>query len=72
LGHFIEIEILCEDEAFIPVARTEIARLVTRLGLTSEDLEPNYYTKMLQDAYPAHYRFINDPALDWPFEEVLV
>ena len=71
LGHFIEIEILAEKEPEVPFARTEIARLFTRLGLGSQDLEPRFYVLMLQEAYPAAYRFIDDSTLDWPFEEVL-
>lgn len=71
LGHFIEIEILVEKESETPFARTEIARTFTQLGLDTLDLEPCYYVQMLQQAYPAQYRFVDDPALDWPFEEVL-
>ncbi len=71
LGHFIEIEILVEQEAETPFARTEIARMFTRLGLQPEDLEPRFYVQMLQQAYPAQYRFVDDPTLDWPFAEVL-
>jgi predicted adenylyl cyclase CyaB len=70
LGNFIEIEILCDDEALIPVARTEIARLYQNLGLAAADLEPRRYIELLQAAYPVRYRFVNDRALDWPFVEV--
>jgi len=70
LGCFIEIEILCEEESEIAVARTEIARLFTQLGLSSEDLEPRFYIDMLQQAHPAGYRFVDNPRLDWPFEEI--
>jgi predicted adenylyl cyclase CyaB len=69
LGHFIEIEILCEEKSLVPVARTEIARLYHNLGLDSADLEPRRYILMIQDAHPVRYRFVNDPALDWPFIE---
>ena len=71
LGHFIEIEILVDKESEVPFARTEIARIFTGLGLTTPDLEPRFYVAMLQAAYPATYRFIDDSALEWPFEEVL-
>jgi adenylate cyclase class 2 len=71
LGHFVEIEILCDDEANLLVARTEVARLLNRLGLPPEALEPRYYIDLLQAAYPVHYRFIDDPAQDWPFEEII-
>jgi adenylate cyclase class 2 len=70
LGNFIEIEILCDEEALIPVARTEIARLYQNLGLTAADLEPRRYIELLQAAHPVQYRFVNDRALDWPFMEV--
>jgi predicted adenylyl cyclase CyaB len=70
LGHFIEIEILCDDEAFVPVARTEVARLFTQLGLTNSDLEPRRYIQLIQEAHPVHYQFVDDPGLDWPFVEV--
>lgn len=71
LGHFIEIEILCDDQALVPVARTEIARLFTRLGLTPADLEPRHYIELIQIAHPVQYRFVNNRALDWPFVEVI-
>jgi predicted adenylyl cyclase CyaB len=70
LGHFIEIEILCDHEAQIMIARTEIARLLNELGLGVEELEPRYYIELIQEAHPVRYRFINDTSLDWPFEEV--
>ncbi|MFN8457256.1 MAG: class IV adenylate cyclase [Anaerolineae bacterium] len=69
LGHFIEIEILCDDEALVPVARTEVARLFTRLGLTPADLEPRRYIQLLQEAHPVRYRFVDDRSLAWPFME---
>lgn len=67
LGHFIEIEILCDDEKLVPVARTEVARLYHTLGLTAETLEPRRYIELIQAAYPMRYRFVNDRSLDWPF-----
>jgi len=70
LGHFTEIEILCDDPAFVPVARTEIARLMVLLGLTEADLEPRRYIELIQQAHPAQYQFVNDRSLDWPFVEV--
>lgn len=69
LGHFIEIEILCDEEALVPVARTEVARLFTRLGLTPADLEPRRYIQLLQEVYPVRYRFVDDRSLAWPFVE---
>lgn len=71
LGHFIEIEILCDEKALAPVARTEIARLYHNLGLAAADLEPRRYIELIQAAQPVQYRFVNDRALDWPFVEVL-
>ncbi|MBN1219214.1 MAG: class IV adenylate cyclase [Anaerolineae bacterium] len=70
LGHFVEIEILCDHEADIPAAQTELTRLLGALGLTEADLEPRRYLALIQQAHPVQYRFINDPTLDWPFEEV--
>lgn len=70
LGHFAEIEILCADEAAVPAARAEITGLLSSLGLTDADLEPGRYIVMIQEAHPVRYRFVNDPSLDWPFEEV--
>ncbi len=71
LGHFVEIEILCDEEAFVPVARTEVARLFTRLGLTTADLEPRRYIELIQAAHPVRYRFVDDRSLDWPFVDDL-
>ena len=69
LGHFVEIEILCDDSASLLVARTEVARLLNQLGLPAESLESRLYIDLIQEAYPARYRFIDDKTLDWPFEE---
>jgi predicted adenylyl cyclase CyaB len=69
LGYFIEIEILCAEETFVPVARTEVARLFTRLGLSNSDLEPRRYIVLIQEAHPVRYRFVDDRSLDWPFVE---
>ena len=71
LGHFVEIEILCDEEDQVAAARTEIARLFNQLGLSAEDLEPRFYIQMLQEAHPVQYRFVNDRTLDWPFEEIM-
>ena len=71
LGHFAEIEILCDEEEYIPIARTELARLLNKLGIDAEDIERTYYILMIQQAYPAKYRFVDDESLDWPFEEYL-
>jgi adenylate cyclase class 2 len=71
LGHFIEIEILCDEQNQVIVARTEIARLLNLLGLTGDDVETRYYIQMLHKAHPARYQFINDRSLEWPFEEIL-
>lgn len=70
LGHFIEIEILCDDPTLVPAARTEIARLYHHLGLPPADLEPRRYIELIQAAHPVQYRFVNDPAMNWPFTEV--
>jgi adenylate cyclase class 2 len=70
LGHFAEIEILCDEEVDVPVARAEILALLDQLDLTQTDLEPSPYILLIQEAYPVQYRFVDDPALDWPFVEV--
>ena len=72
VGHFTEIEILCHNEAEVSTAQAEIAVVLERLGLTRADLEPTPYILMIQEAFPVQYRFVNDPALDWPFEEISV
>jgi adenylate cyclase class 2 len=69
LGHFAEIEILCDDEADVPAARDEITRVLRALGLRDADLEPRRYIVMIQEAHPARYQFIDDQNLNWPFEE---
>ena len=71
LGHFAEIEILCEERDQVPIARLEVARVLKRLGLTDEDLEPRYYIQMIREAHPVRYRFSDDRQLDWPFEEMV-
>jgi adenylate cyclase class 2 len=70
LGHFVEIEILCDERATVMIARTEVARLLNRLGVSAEALEPRNYIELIQAAYPVRYRFINDRNLAWPFEEI--
>jgi adenylate cyclase class 2 len=67
LGHFVEIEILSDEAAYVPVARIEVARVYNRLGLAEADLEPRRYIDLIQQAYPARYRFVDDRSLDWPF-----
>ncbi len=71
LGHFVEIEILCENESGLFIARTEIARLLNQLGLSAENLESRPYIQLIQDNHPVQYSFINDDTLDWPFEEMM-
>jgi predicted adenylyl cyclase CyaB len=70
LGHFVEIEILCEAEVEVPVARIELARLLTDLGLEATDLEPRPYIVMIQEAHPVRYRFVDDRLQPWPFIEI--
>lgn len=69
LGHFVEIEILCQAEEEAPVARIELARLLNRLGLEAADLERRPYILMIQEAHPVRYRFVDDRSLEWPFVE---
>ena len=71
LGHFVEIEILCENEPGLFIARTEIARLLNQLGLFAADLESRPYIQLIQDKHPVQYSFIDDNNLDWPFEEIM-
>ena len=69
LGHFVEIEILCQAEEEVPVARIELARLLNRLGLDPADLERRPYIVMVQEVHPVRYRFVDDRRLEWPFVE---
>jgi predicted adenylyl cyclase CyaB len=69
LGYFIEIEILADEETYVAVARTEVARLYGQLGLSPTDLEPRRYIELIQAAHPVRYRFVDNPSLDWPFVE---
>ncbi len=71
LGHFVEIEILCEQKSEVPVARIEVARLLTRLGLETAAVEPRPYIELLQEAWPVRYRFVDDRLQPWPFVEVV-
>jgi len=71
LGHFVEIEILCEEEVEVPVARIELARLTSKLGLEATDLERRSYIVMIQEAHPVRYRFVDDRSLNWPFTELV-
>ena len=68
-GHFAEIEILCTDPADVPAARAELTSLLTTLDLPLDDLEPRRYIELIYEAHPVRYRFVDNPALDWPFEE---
>ncbi|MEW5960222.1 MAG: class IV adenylate cyclase [Chloroflexota bacterium] len=72
LGHFIEIEILCDRGGEVAAARIEIARLLNDLGLDAADLEPQLYIELLQKVRPVRYKFIDDRSLSWPFEESLL
>ena len=69
LGYFAEIEILCDHEADVSAAQVELRKLLRSLNLTEADLEPRRYIVMLQEAHPVQYRFVDDPSLNWPFEE---
>jgi len=69
LGHFVEIEILCETEDEVPVARIELARLLNQLGLDPANLERRPYIVMIQEAHPVQYEFVDDQSLSWPFTE---
>jgi predicted adenylyl cyclase CyaB len=71
LGHFVEIEILCEQENEVPVARVEVARLLTRLGLEAAAVEPRPYIELLQEVWPVRYRFVDDRLQPWPFVEMV-
>lgn len=69
LGHFVEIEILCEAQSDVFAAQVEIHRLLTRLGLSEADLEPRRYITLIQEAHPVSYRYRPDDPSDWPFAE---
>lgn len=70
LGHFVEIEILCEQESDVPIARIELARLLAKLELPPNALEPRPYIGLLQEVRPVRYRFVDDQSQPWPFVEV--
>jgi adenylate cyclase class 2 len=70
LGHFVEIEILCQAEAEIPLARAHISRLLADLGLSETDVEPRRYLELIQAAHPVSYRYLRESTSDWPFAEV--
>lgn len=72
LGHFAEIEILCDEEADIAAATLEVQQVLVRLGLKPDDLEPRRYIDLIQEAHPVNYRFVNDRQLAWPFIEVVI
>ncbi len=69
VGHFAELEILCQAESDIPLARIEISQLLLRLGLPEAAIEPRRYIELIQENYPVTYQFVDDPTLDWPFVE---
>jgi predicted adenylyl cyclase CyaB len=69
VGHFIEIEILCQAEADIPLARLEISQILTKLGLNESDLEPQRYIALIQAAHPVTYRYLPGDNSEWPFAE---
>lgn len=62
LGHFIEIEILCDDDTQVDFARRELAVWLTRLGIEPDAIEATPYTKLLREQHPARYVFdLDDP-----------
>lgn len=53
LGDYLEIEILLPDdasEAQIDAARVRLRRLLGELGFSDADIEPRYYTDLLQQS----------------------
>jgi adenylate cyclase class IV len=70
LGHFAEIEILCQETAEISLAQAEIRHLLLRLGLREADLEPRRYIEMIQEVHRVRYRYLLDSESEWPFEEM--
>lgn len=71
-GYFVEIEILVKDESngAIETARDEVVRLFWDLGFGPYDMETRRYIDMIMENHPVQYRFVDDPGLDWPFEEM--
>ena len=55
LGWFIEIEILCEENSGATIARAqaELRALLSRCGIADSEIEPRYYSELLQGIQPA-------------------
>jgi adenylate cyclase class IV len=50
LGDFLEIEVMCEsnDDESVALARAEIESLMTRSGVSFDDIEERYYSDLLK------------------------
>jgi adenylate cyclase class 2 len=50
LGDFLEIEVMCEsnDDENVALARAEIESLMTRAGVSLDDIEDRYYSDLLK------------------------
>jgi len=49
LGHFIEIENMADESGAIAGARARVSELLASLGVGEQDIEPRYYTDMLEE-----------------------
>jgi predicted adenylyl cyclase CyaB len=49
LGHFIEIENLVDESSAVPGAHARVRELLASLGVGEQDIEPRYYTDMLEE-----------------------
>jgi adenylate cyclase class 2 len=51
LGDFLEIEVMCEsnDDGNVALARAEIEDIMTRAGVSLDDIEERYYSDLLKE-----------------------
>ncbi|MDR2734923.1 MAG: class IV adenylate cyclase [Spirochaetota bacterium] len=49
LGHFVEIENLVDAESAVAAAHDRVRALLASLGFDEQDIEPRYYTDMLEE-----------------------
>lgn len=60
LGTFLEVEILCEEEAEIEEARQELDSWRQRLGIDRGTIEHTPYIMLLQQRHPVRYELAHD------------
>jgi adenylate cyclase, class 2 len=57
LGHFVEIEVVCEP-AQVDDARGRVTDLLGRLGIGIDKVERQRYNALIRQAYPVRYDFL--------------